>query len=77
MGRTARILDALEENQVQVVALNRTPYFSGAVPPDLAAALAERYPRTVEIGRFEVRWRDSSRVVPDNGEAPGSAGAPR
>ena len=77
VGRTARILDALEENQVQVVALNRTPYFSGAVPPDLAAALAERYPRTVEIGRFEVRWRDSSRVVPDNGEAPGSAGAPR
>lgn len=57
-GRTARILDALEEHHVQVVALNRRPSFSGEVPADLAAALAGRFPHTVEIGRFEVRWRN-------------------
>ena len=66
VGRTARILDALEENRVQVVALNRRPHFSGEVPPDLAAELALRFPRTMQIGRFEVRWRDASSADQEN-----------
>lgn len=56
-GRTDRILSALERYGVNVVAINELPSFSGAIEPDLAAALAGRFPHTTGIGKFTVRWR--------------------
>jgi len=64
-GRTTRILAALDEKRVQVVALNRRPGFSGDVPPDLAAELSVRFPLTMEVGRFEVRWREAGSARED------------
>ena len=56
--RTARVLQAIDDHQVQVVALYSQPEFSGAIAPDLMAALGQRFPQARQVGRFEVRWRD-------------------
>jgi len=56
-GRTARILAMLEEEDVRVVALNRSPQFSGRPPDDLIAGLENLYPQAANVGRFIVRWR--------------------
>jgi hypothetical protein len=56
-GRTERILSTLERENVDVIALNRTPEISGPPPADLVAALESRYPRAASVGRFIVRWR--------------------
>ena len=56
-GRTARILAALDREDVRVIALNRAPQFSGPPSPDLLAALEGAYPRATSVGRFVVRWR--------------------
>jgi dolichyl-phosphate-mannose-protein mannosyltransferase len=58
VGRTPRILTTLAGARVNVAVLNRKPAFSGPPPADLLAALAERYPRSTTVGRFEVRWRE-------------------
>jgi hypothetical protein len=55
-NRTADVLEALNRHRVRAVALNREPQFSGAPPPDLAAALAQSFPHAIVIGKFEVRW---------------------
>jgi hypothetical protein len=55
-NRTAAVLEALNRHRVRAVALNREPQFSGAPPPDLAAALAQTFPHAMVIGKFEVRW---------------------
>lgn len=57
-GRTARVLQAIDDHQVQVVALYSQPEFSPPVAPDLMAALRRQFPQARQIGRFEVRWRD-------------------
>ena len=56
-GRTERVLRALEEHDVRVVALNRGPQFSEPVSGALREALERRYPAADTIWRFEVRWR--------------------
>jgi len=58
VDRTSRILARLDITGVTTVVLNRKPGFSGPVPPDLAAALAARYPRADSVGRFVIRWRE-------------------
>ena len=58
IGRAARILDALEQHGVNVVALNRAPDYSDDLNPELVAALIARYPRAIDVGRFVVRWRE-------------------
>lgn len=58
IGRAARILDALEQHGVNVVALNHAPGYSDDPTPELVAALTARYPYAIEVGRFEVRWRE-------------------
>jgi hypothetical protein len=55
--RTTRILSAIEQNRVNVVAILNKPPFSLPLAPDLRAALAERFPNSSIVGRFEVRWR--------------------
>ena len=56
--RTARVLSALREKDVRVVAINRGPEFSNVVSDDLRAALEREYPRAEGVGRFLVRWRE-------------------
>lgn len=56
-GRPERLIPLLEARGVRAVALNRTPDFSGPLPPALLAELRARYPHTESIGDFEVRWR--------------------
>ena len=58
VGRTVRILDAIEQHQVRLVVLNREPSFSGDVPPELTASLTAWFPYAMEVGRFHVRWRE-------------------
>ncbi|HET7456909.1 MAG TPA: glycosyltransferase family 39 protein [Gemmatimonadaceae bacterium] len=55
--RTPRILGALQEHDVRVVALNQQPNFSGRIDAALDSALTARYPRSEKIGQFVVRWR--------------------
>jgi hypothetical protein len=57
IGRNERILRALESHGVNVVAIDTEPQFSGALAPDLMAALELRYPLSQDIGHFRVRWR--------------------
>jgi hypothetical protein len=54
---TARTLALLESHHVTAIALNRAPRFSRRITPDLAAALAARYPYAADIGSMQVRWR--------------------
>jgi hypothetical protein len=56
-GRTERILNALEKHQVKVIAIFGKPAFSPPLAPDLRRVLAERFPESTTVGRFEVRWR--------------------
>lgn len=48
----------LETNNVNVVAINRWPHFSGEVSPNLMAVLEDRFPRSLDLGQFTVRWRE-------------------
>ena len=56
--RVARTLEALDRAGVQVAVINRRPFFSGPVSPELAAGLQARYPLAREVGRFLIVWRD-------------------
>jgi hypothetical protein len=55
--RDRRVLDALDAHQVNLVVINRRPFFSGPVSDALVAGLQERYPVAREVGRFLVVWR--------------------
>ena len=55
--RTKRVLSALETHNVNVVAINAAPGFSGRMRPDLQTTLEQRYPQSTKVGRFQVRWR--------------------
>lgn len=58
MDRTERILRAIDQHGVSVVALNQTPLIGPAVPTDLEQELELRFPNWTRIGKFVVRWRD-------------------
>jgi hypothetical protein len=55
--RTARILAALQQKEVNVVVLKDRGEFSGVVAGPLRAALARRFPHRRRIDHFVVRWR--------------------
>lgn len=57
-GRIDSILRLIDERQIKVVVLNRSPDFSRPPAPELQAAIRERFPRSVEIGKFTLFWRD-------------------
>jgi hypothetical protein len=52
------ILRMLEERGIDLVVWNRTPDFSPSLGRDLGPLLAARYPRSREIGKFTVMWRE-------------------
>ncbi|HSW29740.1 MAG TPA: glycosyltransferase family 39 protein [Longimicrobiales bacterium] len=56
--RVARTLEALDRSGVRVAVINRRPFFSGPVSPELVAGLQARYPMAREVGRFLVVWSD-------------------
>lgn len=56
-GRNERILSAIETHQVKVVAIFSKPEFSVPLAPEIKTVLAERFPYSTTVGRFEVRWR--------------------
>jgi hypothetical protein len=58
LDHTTRILNALENLNVNVVTINHSPEFSSRLSPELQAALEERYPHFEKVGRFQVRWRE-------------------
>jgi hypothetical protein len=57
VGRTAQILHALNDLNVDVVAINEDPQFSGPISSDLQVALERDYPNSEEVGMFEIRWK--------------------
>jgi hypothetical protein len=52
-----RTLSALDSLNVNIVAINSDPQFSGPMSPALYGSLQERFPNSTEIGKFEVRWK--------------------
>jgi hypothetical protein len=52
-----RTLSALDTLNVNIVAINSSPQFSGPMSPALYGALEERFPNSAEIGKFQVRWK--------------------
>jgi hypothetical protein len=52
-----RTLSALDSLNVNVVAINSNPQFSGPMSPALYGAIEERFPHSAEIGKFQVRWK--------------------
>lgn len=57
IGRTPRILTALERKGVTAIVLNAWPEFSPRVRGDFRAELERRYPFSEDVGKFRVRWR--------------------
>ena len=54
--RTERILSALENRHVNVVAIKRWPSFSRPMSNDLERAIEERFPHSTDVGLFVIRW---------------------
>jgi hypothetical protein len=57
VGRTQRVLRALDERRVTAIAINLRPPFSGPLSPQLVDSLRARYSQAETLDRFEVRWR--------------------
>jgi hypothetical protein len=57
LDRTEVLLDVLQKLNINVIAINSEPQFSKQIEADLHSALAEIYPHSEEVGRFEVRWK--------------------
>jgi hypothetical protein len=55
-GRTERVLKALESHDVSVIAIHDDPQFSHPVEPALRKTLEKRFPNSVVMGAFQVRW---------------------
>jgi hypothetical protein len=55
---TQHILSVIDSHNVNVVVVLTTPSFSPAVSPDLKKMLERWFPYWVNIGRFEVRWKE-------------------
>ena len=48
----------VEENRIKIVVINRWPHFSGRLSPEVEAILENRFPRSLELHHFSVRWRE-------------------
>jgi hypothetical protein len=57
IGNITQILHTLDGLNVNVVAINGDPQFSGPMSPALYGALEERFPHSADIGKFQVRWK--------------------
>jgi hypothetical protein len=50
-------LALIEHRKINLVVINREPFFSGPIDVALEAALESRFPQSEVVGRFVVRWR--------------------
>jgi Dolichyl-phosphate-mannose-protein mannosyltransferase len=50
-------LELIEHHHINLIVINRTPFFSGPIDPALEMALESRFPHSAVVGRFVVRWR--------------------
>ena len=57
-GRSAKILRALDERDVNLVVLNLKPEFSPRIPLPLYRELAKRYPNSALVEPYLIKWRD-------------------
>jgi hypothetical protein len=57
---TKALLTLLEKKRINAVVENQTPDFSPLLSEDQRTALEQRFPRSQTIGRFVLRWRDST-----------------
>ncbi len=57
-GRPDALFRLLEARGIRLVVLNRAPDFSPKPRPEFRAALDARFPRSVEIGKFTLMWRE-------------------
>jgi hypothetical protein len=58
LGHDRRLLEALDRNGVNAIALNRRPDFSPFPDARMLAELRARYPHATEAGQFVVAWRE-------------------
>jgi hypothetical protein len=58
LGKTERILRAIDNLEINVVAINLNPKHSNSMDAELRHALDLRYPHSSEIGHFVVRWKE-------------------
>jgi hypothetical protein len=56
-NRSARILSALDSHGVTAIVLNRLPAFSAPLADDLIPGLEKRYPYSLNVGPYQLRWR--------------------
>jgi hypothetical protein len=54
----AELLELLKAKNVNVVVINERLHFSGALSPTLIALLSDRFPFSVDLGQFTVRWKE-------------------
>jgi hypothetical protein len=57
-GRSARILRALDDHDVNLVVLNTAPQFSPRIPVELYRQLAKRYPNSAFVEPYLIKWRE-------------------
>ena len=57
-NKPADLMEVLLEKNVNVVAINKRPHFSGVLNPKLMALLMDRFPFSVDLGQFAVRWKE-------------------
>lgn len=63
-GHDRRLLDALERNGVEAIAINRHPDFSRFPDAAMLAELQARYPHAASYGSFMVAWREPGDARP-------------
>lgn len=52
------ILNAIQNDHLNLVVINDAPYFPGAaIPPDVKAEVAKRFPHVTRFGIFSVFWK--------------------
>ena len=57
-GRTARILQAIDNHHITVLTFNDHPDFAGMINLELERAVKASFPYSKQVGQFHVRWRN-------------------
>ena len=57
-SKPTALLEVLREKNVNVIAINKRPHFSGLLNPKLMVLLTDRFPFFVDLGQFTVRWKE-------------------
>lgn len=57
-NKPAEVLEVLRDKNVNVVAINERPHFSAVLNPKLMVLLVDRFPFSVDLGQFTVRWKE-------------------